>query len=96
MLEKLSRGISGLLALWSKPGMTGPMSESGTPSCSFCGKSADAVSILIAAQIAAPPAHICEECVAYCVELLKEKGVWPSAPVRLFRALRHRLARGGR
>jgi ATP-dependent protease Clp ATPase subunit len=64
------------------------MSDDAKPSCSFCGKSQDEVLILIAGQ----RAHICEECVATSVDMLKEKGVWPSAPVRLLRAIRHRFA----
>ena len=68
------------------------MSDDPTPSCSFCGKSQDAVSVLIAG----PRAHVCEECVVRFVRVLKEKGVWPSAPVRLFRTIRYMLTSRGR
>lgn len=59
-------------------------------SCSFCGKSQDDVLTLIAG----PAAHICETCVVTCVGILEDNGVWPSPPVRWFRAVRHWL--GGR
>ena len=65
--------------------------ETTKAACSFCSKSQDEVSILIRGQHGA---HVCEECVVVCVDLLKQKGVWPSMPVRAWRTLRYRL--GGR
>jgi hypothetical protein len=67
------------------------MADETKPSGSFCGKSQDKVAILIRGERGA---HICEECVVVCVDLLKQKSVWPSLPVRVFRTLRYRL--GGR
>lgn len=42
-------------------------------SCSFCGKPQTDVQKLIAG----PNAHICNECVRLCVDILKEEGFWP-------------------
>jgi len=64
------------------------MGDDAKPSCSFCGKMQDEVCMLMAG----PRVHICEECVEACVRILKQKGVWPSPPVWLFRAIRHGLA----
>ena len=60
--------------------------------CSFCGKSQDEVSARISGQ---QGAHVCEECVVVCIDVLKQEGVWPSLPVRAYRTLRYRLG-GGR
>ena len=62
------------------------MSDEPKPSGSFCGRSQDEVLTLIVA----PAAHICEGCVALCVDVLKERRVWPW-PVRLFRATKRVL-----
>ncbi|HYC21768.1 MAG TPA: ClpX C4-type zinc finger protein [Candidatus Bathyarchaeia archaeon] len=60
------------------------MSNENTLTCSFCGKPQDEVSTLIAG----PRAYVCEECVVVCVRVLKQNGIWPSPPVRLFRGVR--------
>jgi len=58
------------------------MTDDTKRSCSFCSKTQDDVSVLIEG----PKVYICEECVALCVDILAEKGVWPSAIRRRGRA----------
>jgi ATP-dependent protease Clp ATPase subunit len=58
------------------------MTDDAKRSCSFCRKTQDDVLVLIAG----PKVYICEECVAFCVDILAEKGVWPSAIRRRARA----------
>ena len=45
-------------------------------SCSFCGKAQKDVRKLIAG----PTVHICDECVAICIEILHDDGISPGAP----------------
>lgn len=45
------------------------MPEDTTPSCSFCGKSQHEVQFLIAG----PKAHICNECVDLCQDIIGEE-----------------------
>ena len=44
--------------------------------CSFCEKSQDDVRKLIAG----PTAHICDECVAVCVDIIADNARWSAAP----------------
>ena len=44
------------------------MAKNKTPQCSFCGKSKDDVSQLIAAE----DANICNECIELCTDLIAE------------------------
>jgi len=41
------------------------------PACNFCGKMANEVKVVIAAEVL--PAHICNECVDVCVNLVRER-----------------------
>ena len=48
-------------------------------SCSFCGKSQSKVKKLVAGPIGGPSdgvhIYICNECVALCVDIMKEEGI---------------------
>jgi ATP-dependent protease Clp ATPase subunit len=42
--------------------------------CSFCLKTQEAVGWLLSTPSGHPAAYICDECVAVCVSMLKERG----------------------
>ena len=69
------------------------MSDEAPAKCSFCDNSMDDVYVLLEGR---QGAYICDQCVVTSAKMLRQKGTWPSLPVRLFRTLRYWLRGGSR
>lgn len=51
--------------------------------CSFCGKNSDEVDYIVAA----PPTHICDQCVQKCVETIAQQQPYPSYALKIIHAV---------